>query len=57
MRLESANFRDGDLIPQRHGRRFENVSPALSWSDVPPGTQSLALSVVDRISPGNVYLH
>jgi Raf kinase inhibitor-like YbhB/YbcL family protein len=57
MRLESAAFADGEQIPQRHGKRFENVSPPLSWSDVPAGTRSFALSVVDRISPGNVYLH
>ena len=57
MRLESAAFEAGELIPRRHGKRFGNVSPPLAWADLPSGTRSLALSVVDRISPGNVYLH
>jgi Raf kinase inhibitor-like YbhB/YbcL family protein len=57
VRLESSAFADGGQIPERHGRRFENVSPPLSWADVPAGTKSLALSVVDRISADNVYVH
>jgi Raf kinase inhibitor-like YbhB/YbcL family protein len=52
LELRSASF-SGDMIPNAYsscgGQR--NVSPQLSWSAPPEGTQSFALVVVDRDSP------
>lgn len=53
MKLWSDNWTNGDPIPQRYaaGRPDgdgkatfgDNLNPHLAWSDLPPGTQSLAL--------------
>jgi phosphatidylethanolamine-binding protein (PEBP) family uncharacterized protein len=48
MILRSSDFKDQQEIPQRHGKKIENVSPQLSWEDAPTETRSFALSVVDR---------
>lgn len=47
--LSSASFRDGGELPLRHaGRgRGPNVSPQLSWSGLPDGTEQLLLVVED----------
>lgn len=38
---------DGTSLPERHTCADVGVSPALTWSNVPPGTVELAISVVD----------
>ena len=43
--LTSTAFEPGGMIPKRHARRGEDLSPPLSWDDPPPGTQSFALLV------------
>jgi hypothetical protein len=53
--LKSSAFEDNGLMPQKMAGANkanpnctgENVSPALSWSNVPEGTKSLALLMVD----------
>lgn len=57
MVLSSSSFEDGHDIPQRHGKKVENVSPQLSWKGSPRGTRSFALSVVDRHPIAGNYLH
>jgi Raf kinase inhibitor-like YbhB/YbcL family protein len=36
---------------------FENVSPPLRWSQVPPATASLALTMIDTHPVARGYLH
>jgi Raf kinase inhibitor-like YbhB/YbcL family protein len=55
--LSSSSFGDGGDMPQRHGKKIDNVSPPLEWGDVPPGTRSFALSVVDRHPVARNYVH
>jgi Raf kinase inhibitor-like YbhB/YbcL family protein len=57
MRLTSSSFEPDAEMDQRHGRRFGNRSPQLSWHDVPAGTRSFALSMVDRMSDTRSYVH
>ena len=57
MTLRSTAFDDGGDIPRKHGKKFENVSPPLSWTDAPEGTKSFALSVVDRHPVARDYVH
>ncbi|MEO8481484.1 MAG: YbhB/YbcL family Raf kinase inhibitor-like protein [Acidobacteriota bacterium] len=47
MRLTSTAFADGTPIPLRYTQAGEQVSPALSWTNVPPGTVSLLLHMHD----------
>jgi Raf kinase inhibitor-like YbhB/YbcL family protein len=56
-RLESAAFRTGGFIPRKYTCSGDNVSPALSWTEVPRGTQSLALIVADPDAPNGTWIH
>lgn len=51
MQLTSSAFtQDGD-IPSRYTGEDEDVSPALSWSDAPKGTQAFAVICHDPDAP------
>lgn len=51
--LVSTAFADGEEIPVRHAFKSgnqcsgDNISPGLTWSGTPPGSQSFALTVID----------
>lgn len=51
MQLESSAFDAGGPIPTKYTCEGEDVSPPLNWSNLPPGTQSLALIVDDPDAP------
>lgn len=62
MKLTSHSLRDGQPIPEKNamGVRGDagpvpgpNLSPHLAWSDVPEGTKSFALIVVDADAPAS----
>ena len=57
MRLRSRNFEDGSRIPSEFTCDGRDVSPQLSWEDVPDGTKSFALSVADPDAPGRTFIH
>jgi Raf kinase inhibitor-like YbhB/YbcL family protein len=48
MGLTSSSFADGDVIPDKYSQVSPApVSPALAWTNAPPGTQSFAVVVDD----------
>lgn len=49
--LTSTAFAHGGEIPAAHTCEGTDVSPALAWSGLPPGTASLALIVDDPDAP------
>ena len=49
MELTSEALRNGE-IPVRYSKDGENISPPLSWSDLPAGTKELAL-LFENITP------
>jgi Raf kinase inhibitor-like YbhB/YbcL family protein len=57
MEITSTAFRDGETIPNQHTCSGQDISPALSWSGVPAGTQSFVLIVDDHDAPGGTFTH
>lgn len=57
MELASSAFADGQPIPRRHSCEGEDLSPPLSWTDVPEGATSLALIVDDPDAPRGTFTH
>jgi Raf kinase inhibitor-like YbhB/YbcL family protein len=57
MELTSSAFAEGEPIPRRHSCEGEDLSPPLSWTDVPDGTSVLVLIVDDPDAPGGTFTH
>jgi Raf kinase inhibitor-like YbhB/YbcL family protein len=55
--LSCPAFTQGSLIPKQFTCDGVNVSPALNWSGLPPGTLSLALITDDPDAPGGTFTH
>jgi Raf kinase inhibitor-like YbhB/YbcL family protein len=55
--LKAAAFKPGDDIPDRFTCDGSNLSPALSWSAPPDGTQSFTLIMEDPDAPGGTWVH
>jgi Raf kinase inhibitor-like YbhB/YbcL family protein len=51
MKIESSRFTAGGEIPRAHTCEGQDVSPPLTWSDVPATAKSLALIVDDPDAP------
>ncbi len=51
LRITSTAFSPNGEIPKRYTCDDADISPPLSWEDLPPGTQSLALIVDDPDAP------
>ena len=50
-KLSSSAFAPGSAIPDIHTCQGQDVSPPLTWKDLPPGTKSLALILDDPDAP------
>jgi Raf kinase inhibitor-like YbhB/YbcL family protein len=60
MKLSSSAFADGGKIPLQYvrpGAGGKNISIPLSWTAPPPGTKSLALSVIDPHPVARDWVH
>jgi Raf kinase inhibitor-like YbhB/YbcL family protein len=51
MKLTSSAFNSNEKIPNRYSGFGDEISPPLSWNDVPSGTQQLALICDDPDAP------
>ena len=57
MQLTSEAFAHEGAIPQRYTCAADDVSPPLTWSDIPHGTVELALTCDDPDAPGGTFVH
>lgn len=57
LRVESTAFPHGEPIPAQYTADGRDVSPALSWSGVPPGAKGLALVCEDPDAPRGNWVH
>lgn len=58
LKLQSSVFSDQETIPEKYTGDGENISPPLSWSNVPEGTKEFALIVDDPDAPRpNPWVH
>ncbi|MBD3235183.1 MAG: YbhB/YbcL family Raf kinase inhibitor-like protein [Candidatus Eisenbacteria bacterium] len=57
MRISSPAFEHEGTIPQRHTCEGDDLSPPLSWTDVPEGTGTLALICDDPDAPMGTWVH
>jgi Raf kinase inhibitor-like YbhB/YbcL family protein len=55
--LKCTAFSNGGEIPRKYTCSGENVSPALTWTGVPPLARSLALIADDPDAPGGTWTH
>ena len=61
MQLSSTAFRNNGLIPTKYAHQGvsggANISVPLAWSDVPAGTKSFALSIIDPHPVAGNWVH
>ena len=57
LELKSDAFANGQAIPAKYSCTGKNISPSLSWSEPPAGTQSFALIVDDPDAPMGTWVH
>lgn len=57
MKLQSTGFADGSPIPTKYTADGADVSPPLTWSEVPAGTQAFALICDDPDAPRGTWVH
>ena len=57
IKITSTAFKEGDDIPVQFTCDGANISPPLSWGDVPLETQSLALLMNDPDAPNGTFTH
>ena len=57
MKLKSKGFEDNGSIPSEFTCDGKNISPQLSWDDIPDGTKSFALAVTDPDAPCGIWIH
>lgn len=57
IRMTSAAFEAGGMIPIQYTCDGQDISPPLSWGDVPEGSASIALVCDDPDAPVGTWVH
>ncbi len=56
-KVSTTAFAPGGTIPKRFTCEGQDISPPLSWTSPPPGTQSLVLMILDPDAPSGTWTH
>ncbi len=57
IKVSSNGFVDGAMIPKKYTGDGEELSPQLSWVNIPAGTKSIALISDDPDAPMGTWVH
>jgi hypothetical protein len=57
LKLATGSFKNGGVIPAIYTCKGSNLSPSLSWTDVPAGTKTFAVIMKDIDAPGGIFYH
>jgi Raf kinase inhibitor-like YbhB/YbcL family protein len=57
IQITSNAFQEGEMIPIKYTCDGSDRSPALSWSNIPEDTQTLALICEDPDAPSGTFVH
>jgi Raf kinase inhibitor-like YbhB/YbcL family protein len=57
MELHCSDFEHEEMMPQQHGRSFDNKVPSFSWEHVPENTKSFALVCHDPDALSGTWIH
>ncbi len=57
MQITTPAFESNEEIPQKYTCEGSNINPPFTFTDIPGGTQSLALIVEDPDAPGELWVH
>jgi len=57
MKIQSSAFGQNQPIPRKYSCEGDDISPPLSFSDIPKEAKSLAVVVEDPDAPGGVFDH
>ncbi len=57
MKIKSNDFEHNKMLDAKFTCQGQDISPQLIFENVPEGTKSLALSVVDPDAPGGGFIH
>lgn len=55
--LKSNAFTSGEWIPRKYSCEGDDISPDLSWENIPEGTQSFAIICDDPDAPVGIWDH
>jgi Raf kinase inhibitor-like YbhB/YbcL family protein len=55
--LTTSGFQKEGMIPDKYAKDGGNISPPLSWTDVPEGARSLVLVMDDPDAPAGLFTH
>jgi len=55
--IASTAFSPGEMIPKKFTCDDADLSPALTWTDAPSGTQNFALVMEDPDAPVGLWIH
>jgi Raf kinase inhibitor-like YbhB/YbcL family protein len=57
MKITSSAFKDGEKMPGKYTCEGENISPQLSWTEIPEGVKSFAVICSDPDAPSGDWVH